>query len=167
MKFKIEHRFEGGPYEEVVHFLTEEYVFEPTKLENVKSNKPISEVVTEDKKYWKNEWCAHGQIPKIVQHIITPKMLTWVEETTFDRKKITYHTKITPFYMKNVVRCESDGYFVKVSDRELLRVQSGFLDIRIPIFGSFIEEQIIAGLRQNFDQEYKVTFKVVKEKYGK
>ena len=167
MKFKIEHKFEGGPFDKAVYFLTEEYVFEPTKLPNVQSNKVLEEKITEDQKYWKNQWCAHGQIPKLVQHLIQPKMLTWIEETTFDRKNIKYFTKITPFYFRKVFKCENVGYFEKVSDREFKRVMNGFLDIKIPVFGPIIEEQIIAHLRSNFDQEYRVTFKVIKEKFGK
>jgi len=166
MKFRIEHRFEGGPFERVVEFLTEEYEFEPTKLPNVKGNKKLVEEITEEQKYWKNEWCAHGQIPKLVQHIIQPKMLTWIEETTYDRKKKTFFTKITPFYMRGIFRCESKGYFIKLSDSEFLRVNDGFLEIRIPVFGPFIEEQIVAHLKGNFNEEFKVTREVVKNKFG-
>ncbi len=166
MKFRIEHRFEGGPFEEAVHFLTEENVFDPNNLPNVKGNKLLVEKITEDTKYWKNEWTAHGQIPKLVQHLITPKMLTWIEETTYDRKKKTYHTKITPFYFKNVFFCENRSYFVKISDKEFMRINDGVLNIKIPIFGPFIEEQIIAHLKQNFEPEYKYSFKQVKDRFG-
>ncbi len=167
MKFKIQDRFEGGPFDEVVHYLTEEYVFEPANLPNVKGNKLLKEVLTEDTKYCKYEWCAHGQIPKVVQHILKPQMLTWIEETTLDRKAKVFKTKITPFYFKSVVSCESTLYFVKKSDDELVRITDGFLNIRIPIFGIIIEEVIIAYLKQNFAAEHKVTFKFIKEKFGK
>lgn len=167
MKFRYDHRFEGGPFDKVVLFLTEEYLFEPQKLPNVQSNVKLEETITEDKKHWRYQWCAHGQIPKVVQHIITPKMLTWVEDTTFDRKKKTYFTRIIPHYFQNTFKCESRGWFEKKSDNEFIRVTDGFLSIKIPVFGPFIEEAILAHLKINFTQEYNATFKVVKEKFGK
>ena len=166
MKFKIEQKFEGGPFDTVVHFLTEEYVFEPTELPNVQSNKQLEETITDERKHWKNEWCAHGQIPKLVQHLIKPKMLTWIEDTTYDRVNKTFFTKITPFYFRNMFRCESRCHFVQISETELMRITLGFLDIRIPVFGSFIEEMIIAHMKMNFDAEYKITSKVIKKKFG-
>jgi len=167
MKFKIEHRFMGSPYEDAVHFLTEENLFDPNNLPNVKGNKVLIETITEETKYWKNQWSAHGQIPKIVQHIIKPEMLSWIEETTYDRKKKTYYTKITPFYFRSVFFCENRSYFVKLNDREFKRVNDGILDIKIPVFGSFIEEQIIVYLKQNFEIEFKASFKAVKDKFGR
>ncbi|HOX29432.1 MAG TPA: hypothetical protein PLQ76_09800 [bacterium] len=166
MRFKIEHRFEGAPIDAVLEFLTEEFIFDANKLPNVQGSKLLEEKITEDMKYWRNEWCAHGQIPKIVQHIIQPKMLTWVEETTYYRKKKEYYTKITPFFFRNVFKCENKGYFVRVSDHEVKRVQEGLLEIKIPVFGQMIEETIISHLRKNFDEEYKVSSKIVKEKFG-
>ncbi|MEW6201819.1 MAG: hypothetical protein AB1546_07580 [bacterium] len=166
MKFRLEHRFEGGPFEKAVHFLTEEYIFEATRLPNVKSGKPLEEKITDDTKYWKNEWCAHGQIPKLVQHLIKPKMLTWIEETTYDRRNKTYFTKVTPFYFRSVFRCENRGYFVKKSDKEFLRIMEGILDIHIHVFGHFIEEQIITHFKRNYEHEYRETFKVIKQKFG-
>ena len=152
MKFKIEHKFVGSPYEDVLHFLTEENLFDPQNLPNVKGNKALVETVTE--------------VPKVVQHLIKPEMLSWIEETTYDRKKKTYHTKITPFYFKNVFFCENRGYFVKKSETEILRVNDGILNIKIPVFGTFIEEQIIAHMKQNFEVEYRASYKIVKERFG-
>jgi hypothetical protein len=166
MKFRYEHRFVGGPYDDVLHYLTEEYAFEPSTLPNVQTCKLIEEIITEDKKSWKNEWCAHGQIPKVIQHILKPKMLTWIEATTLDRRARSFTSTITPFYFKNVFRCESRGYFNKLSGNEFLRVTEGVLEIRIPVFGGLIEEAILAHLKQNFDTEYKLTYKTVKEKFG-
>jgi hypothetical protein len=166
MKFRIEHRFVGGPFDDVVRYMTEEYMFDAAKLPNVQGWKLLKEEITEEKKVWKNEWCAHGQIPKLVQHLIQPRMLTWIEDTTYDRKSKTFFTKITPFYFRSVFFCENRGYFIRKSEKELVRVQEGILDIKIPVFGTFIEEQIIAHLRRNFDEEYKVTFKAIKEKFN-
>jgi hypothetical protein len=67
--------------------------------------------------------------------------------------------------MRNMFFCESRGFFEKKSDCVFMRVTEGQLDIKIPVFGRFIEEQIIAHLKRNFDDEYKVTVKVVKEKF--
>jgi hypothetical protein len=166
MKFRIEHKF-VGTFDESVYFLTEENYFDPKNLPNVKDNKVLVEEVTEDRKFWKNLWSAHGRIPKLVQHIITPKMLSWIEETTYDRKAKTYFTKITPFYFRSVFFCQSRGYFKKLNDREFLRINDGVLDIKIPVFGPFIEEQIIKHLRENFENEFKYSYKVVKEKFCK
>lgn len=167
MKFRIDDKFEGGPFEEVTRYLAEDYVFEPANLPNVTGNKKLKEVLTDETKYCKYEWCAHGQIPKVVQHILKPQMLTWIEETTLDRKTMIFKTKITPHYFKNVFSCESKLYFVKKSDYEFSRITEGFLNIKIPIFGIIIEEVIIAHLKHNFAAEHKITYKLIKEKYGK
>ena len=167
MKFKVVHRFEGSPFEEVIFYMTEEYVFDATDMPNIQSGKLIEQVETPEMKRWKNEWSAYGQIPKVVQHLIKPKMLTWIEETQLDRKTRSTFTRIIPFYFKNVFKSETKGWYERKSDNEFLRIVEGFIDVKIPVFGPFIEEQLVAHMRTNFDIEYKITFKHIKEKFGK
>ena len=51
------------------------------ELENVTEWKVINETDDGDKRVGTKEWCGHGQIPKVAQHIVSPKMLTWLEHS--------------------------------------------------------------------------------------
>ncbi len=165
MKYKIEHKFEGGPFQECKTYLFEEYTFDAVNMPNVQGYKALEAIETDEIKRWKNEWSAHGQIPKVVQHLIKPQMLSWVEETTYDKAKQEYRSKITPFYFQNVFSCENRGYCQKISDREFLRIQEGYVNVKIPILGNVIEDLIVSHMKSNFETEYRDAYQAVKKKF--
>lgn len=166
MKFRIIHTFDG-PFDKIVHFLTEEYAFDPTTLPNVTSQKILEQSESCDGRYkkWKFEWCAHGEIPKVLQHILKPKMLTWIEDSVFDRETKILKTKIKTHYLTNLFKCEAVTSYIEKIEDKLERRLEGNLEVRIPIFGHIIEKEVIKHLKENFDNEYKYTKKIIKEKF--
>ena len=166
MKYKLEHRFKGKPVKDAIEFLCEEYGFDETQMENVTGSTLLEEKITDESKFWKRQWCVHGQIPKVAQQLIKPKMLTWIEFTEYDRVNKKYKTWIETYFFKDMVKCEQTGYYIIVNDGEFIRVQEGYIRIKFPVIGPILEEVIVKHLKKNWDDEYKISRKVISEKFA-
>lgn len=123
--------------------------------ENVADVKVVELKEKDGKKYVKYEFCAYGQIPKAVQHILKPEMLTWREESSWDPVKREYVFKITPHYLKNVFKCSGKWVYSSKGQGKSVQECKGELKINIPIFGQLIEKTIWSNLKQSWDESDK------------
>lgn len=111
-------------------------------------------------------YCAHGEIPKVLQQILTPKMLSWLEESVWDRKTKTYTYKIKTFYFTKQFSCVGHWKYFKNGDGVSMQTVEGDLNIRIPVFGPLIEKEVIKHLMKNFDEGYRKTSEELKTMAG-
>lgn len=168
MKLEGEWVFDG-PVDKVVYILMEsdKEITKPEELPNVKSRKVLKEKWEGDKKYITVEWCAHGEIPKAAQRIIKPKMLTWIEESVWDRKERTYLFKIKTHYFTNLVKCFGTVSFHPKGQTKTIKKLDGILEINIPLIGKIMEKAVARHLYINFDKEHEISSKKVKEMKNK
>jgi len=129
-------------------------------MQNVSSVKLLERKDYPDGKIFvRMEFCAHGQIPKAVQHLLKPEMLTWQEISTWDPATKRYNFDIKPHYFSNVFSCKGYwGYEVK-GPKKTSQYCIGNLDIKIPIFGPIIEKAIWPNLEKNWQESYLKTKK--------
>ena len=107
----------------------------------------------------KMEMCAHGQIPKAVQHLLKPEMLTWQEISTWDpaTKRYTYQVKTK--YFSNMFVCKGYWGYRETGPNKTVQYCDGIIEIKIPIFGGIIEKAIVPNLKKNWDENYKIMIK--------
>ncbi|MEW6202300.1 MAG: DUF2505 family protein [bacterium] len=126
----------------------------------------------EDLERWEDERYAHarirvlavGLIPKEVRHILKPKMLTWIEESVYDKLNHTFEWKIIPYYFRQYVECRGTYKYIDEGNSRMRREIEGMLNISAPVFGRLIEQYIIQHLKKNFDAEYRVTSNYINKK---
>ncbi len=107
----------------------------------------------------KMEFCAFGQIPKAVQHLLKPEMLTWREISTWEPATRRYNFEIKPHYFSNVFSCKGYWGYKELGPKKTLQFCDGSLDIKIPIFGPMIEKAIWPNLEKNWIESYQKTKK--------
>jgi len=103
-KYKITHYYDY--YIDTVTKLlmdNEEPIYDLLDLPNAASIKPLEERDEGIRKYIRNEWCVHGQMPRIVQKVVKPEMLTFVEDSVWDREALTYTAKIIPHHFNKQI----------------------------------------------------------------
>lgn len=156
-RYKITHYYDQS-LETVCDLLMESEtpIYELVDLPNVSTTKPISEEDKGDKKYVKNEWCVHGQIPKIAQKIVKPEMLTFIEDSVWDRTRKTYTAKIIPHFFKKQLNARHKVEFFDNGDGRTKRILTGFIEIKIPVIGPVVELAIVSQLKDNAEADFKI-----------
>lgn len=167
VKFKVERIFDY-PVEDVVKLFMEsgQTAYDVSELQNVTQFKILKEEDKGEKVASIKEWCAHAQIPKALQHIISPKMLTWLEHSVWDRPSKTYTFEIEPHYMKNKVECSGKSTY-RDKGGKCARNFEMKLDVKIPILGQIFENVVIGLMKDNEAQDFKLCTKALKDAYSK
>lgn len=124
------------------------------KLDNVQDREVIEKVECDRFIKAKVRYCATGIIPKPLTQIIKPHMLSWIEETTFDKAGNFWTWNVSPNYFRNIVESRGKMSIIPDGERRCRRVTAGFISIRIPVLGDLAEKVILDHLRKNIDQEY-------------
>ena len=132
-------------------------IYDLEELPNVSASKPLECRDEGDKKYIKNEWCVHGQIPKIAQKIIRPDMLTFVEDSVWDRKERTYTAKIIPHHFKKQIDARHRVEFYDNNDGRTRRVLKGIFEVKIPIIGPIFELAVLKYLKENAESDFNIS----------
>jgi hypothetical protein len=164
MKFKKEREYNHS-LESIIKlfFDNDDEVYNMDQLENVTQWKVIKEEDLGDRRVGIKEWCAHAQIPKALQHIVAPKMLTWYEHSEWNRTTHTYRFRIEPFFFKKQVKCKGQTEYLARGENTSARIFEIDLIINIPVFGPMFEKLIMDHLRKNEEQDFKFTVQIAQK----
>ncbi len=162
MKYKHYHEIDA-PMEMLIELTQKREERDVRVYPNITSVKVLKRKKKGKKQYTKIETCANGDIPPRIRKIITPKMLTWVEEGEFDYSTNTYTFKVTPFYMANVFKMSGTAKWKKLENGKTARELRGEIKVKIPVLGRLIEKKIIETQRENLDLDVKSMVEEVKE----
>jgi len=166
MKLKAEYVFDADMDKTLDVCVTktignEEYFKE--MMPNVSSVKVVQFKTRPDgKQDVKYEFCAHGQIPKAIQHLLRPEMLTWWEISTWDPATKKYNFEIKTHFFTNLFTCKGYWTYESRGPKKTAQICIGVLEIKIPIFGPMIEKAIWPNLEKNWEESYRQ----VKKKFG-
>ena len=167
MKYKKEREYEHSLASIIELFLeAEEPVYELDQLENVTQWKIIREDDLGDRRVGIKEWCAHAQIPKSMQHVISPRMLTWYEHSEWNRPLNTYRFRIEPFFLKKHIKCKGQTLYVTRGDNRCARIFEIELVVNLPIIGPMFERLVMEHLRKNEEQDFGLTVEIAKKHLG-
>ena len=166
MKFKIVHKF-NWPAEKILELLsTGEDLFPADKLPNVSTRKVLELKKDGRNFYRKTSWCVHGQIPKVAQKIVSPDMLTFDEESTWDGKKGIFKTKLNPHFLKGTLMYTSTSSWSNANGTHTVREFEGVVEIKIPIIGGMLEKTIVDYLKKNTEENAKMAVEAFTERLG-
>jgi len=167
MRFRKE-RFFDYPVDKVTSlFMENGGGYDMQELENVKGWKVLKEDDRGDSRIGAKEWCAHGRIPKALQHIISPKMLSWIEHSEWNRRDKIYKFEIEPFYFRKQITCRGKTVFAAAGENRSSRTFEVELKVDIPVFGAMIEGLVMEYLKKNEDQDYRLCLKHLQAAYGR
>ena len=169
-KYKITHYYEYH-IDTVVKLLmdNEEPIYDLLDLPNASSITPLEERDEGNRKIIKNEWCVHGQMPKIVQKVVRPDMLTFVEDSIWDRENLTYTARIIPHHFNKQINARHKVEFYDNGDGRTKRVLLGVFEVKIPVVGSVMEPLLLKYIKQNAEEDFEMSRKALEawiEKHG-
>jgi len=167
MKFKQQRIF-NYPVDTVTDYFleNEKPAYDMNSLENVTQWKIIKEENVDHRRVGTKEWCAHAQIPPVLQKIVKPEMLTWYEHSVWDRQTKTYSFQIEPFYLKNKVKCGGKTSYTAKGGDKTQRTFEVELHVSIPVLGGVFESLIVQLLKKNEEQDYQLCRAALKKAFG-
>jgi hypothetical protein len=97
-------------------------------MENVKRIETESrEALGEGRIRLVNRWYAMGEIPKVIQTIIKPEMLTWLDTAIWNDAEKMCQWEIKTMFFKENVRCSGINYYKpRGKDRTTLEITGDF-----------------------------------------
>ena len=112
----------------------------------------------------KVKYAVKGEIPKWAQAMLKPHMLSWDEDTVYDKKQRVYRTKFIPHYFTDKI--ENNITVTLLSDGKggTRRISEGSLKIKVTGLGRIAEKFMEGLINKTADKEYELMKKEV-EKY--
>ena len=151
MRFRIEQRF-PGPVETVESaFLDADFLCHLGTLPKLGAPELLKRVDDADGRTV-HLWVRYhftGDVSAAVRRVVDPKRLSWVEESTLDRRTHRTSWVIRPDNYGGLLR--SSGTFQLEPDGEVAtrRVAEGELNVSVPLVGGKVANAIVSGLREH------------------
>jgi hypothetical protein len=161
MRFTIDQTF-AGPLEAVeAAFVDPAFLEQLSTLPKLGRPTLVHRVEAEDGNLV-HQWVKYaftGEVNSAVRRVVDPARLTWVEESTLDRRTHRTTWRIVPDHYRNLLR--SDGTFSLAPDPadpdgRTRRTAEGELKVTVPLVGGKVERAIVDGLREHAALEEQV-----------
>lgn len=167
MKFRIIHHFNVNT--ETFELLTQdsdmdEYI---RQLPNLSEREELEKHEDERFVRIRARNFAVGFIPKEIRHVVKPHMLSWLEDTVYDKRRHVIDWKITPHFFSSVFSSGGTYKYIDETPERMRREIDGDLTIRIPIVGPLLEKTIVKELKKNMEVEFNLTQRIINDKLRK
>ena len=96
-----------------------------------------------------------GDLNAAVRRVVDPERLTWVEESTLDRRTHVTTWHIVPDHYERLLRA-SGTFRLTPQDEGTRRTAEGDLTVSVPLVGGKVERAIVSGLREHAEREQDV-----------
>lgn len=133
------------------------------ELPNVTSWKVLDEQDDGNVRRGRKEWSAHGQIPRALQHILTPSLLSFIEHSEWDRRAHVYKFRIEPHYLKAQVDCYGSTTFVPKGDNRTKRIFEVTFQFKLPVLGPIFEQAVMGYLKKNEETDARMCEMMLKK----
>jgi hypothetical protein len=163
MKFRKVRVYDFDADEACDYLIERELGYDLTELENVTTFKKIKRTDDGKVRKDKDEWCAHAQLPKVLQAVIPPKALTWYGYGEWHRATKTLYFSIEPIVMRGKVDCKGRTVFKGDEKNRFVRDFEMELTVRLPVVGHLAESFIIDVLKKNEEQDHEKCSKILKK----
>ncbi|HVF32006.1 MAG TPA: DUF2505 family protein [Acidimicrobiales bacterium] len=109
-----------------------------------------------------HQWVKYaftGEVNSAVRRVVDPSRLTWVEESTLDRRTHRTTWRIVPDHYRNLLRSSGEFRLDPDPDRpdtHTRRTTEAELKVTVPLVGGKVERAIVNGLREHAAEEEQV-----------
>jgi hypothetical protein len=90
-----------------------------------------------------------GELAPSVRAVVDPARLTWVEESSLDRRSHRTEWRVVPDHYVNLLRCSGTFQLEADGADTTRRVTEGELRVRVPVVGTKVERAIVSGLAEH------------------
>jgi hypothetical protein len=113
------------------------------------------------------EWKGKAPIPSVLQHLLSPKMLKWLNKGIWDEKDHSLKWTAKTFYYRDIFTSEGEWKIKKKDKKNSIVILEGFIDIRMAVFGPIAEKFIVYYMKRNLKVAEKNLKNLLQKKYGK
>ncbi len=106
-----------------------------------------------------HQWVKYaftGEVNSAVRRVVDPARLTWVEESTLDRRTHRTTWRIVPDHYRNLLRATGEFQLHATGDEATTRTTEAELKVSVPLVGGKVEHAIVSGLREHAGLETAV-----------
>lgn len=156
MRFTIEQRFPGSLPE------VEDAFVDPRFLERLSALPKLGRptlIRQESDGDLVRQWVQYrftGEVNAAVRKVVDPARLTWVEESTLDRRSHRTTWRILPDHYDRLIRCSGSFALSEDGAGATRRVADAEIKVTVPLVGSKVERAIVSGLREHAAEEEQV-----------
>jgi hypothetical protein len=97
-----------------------------------------------------------GEVSSAVRRVVDPARLTWVEESTLDRRTHRTTWRIVPDHYRNLLRAAGTFELTQETAERTRRTTEADLKVTVPLVGGKVEQAIVSGLREHAEREEQV-----------
>jgi hypothetical protein len=97
-----------------------------------------------------------GQLSSAVTAVVDPNKLTWVEDSTLDRRTHETTFRIVPDHYADRLECAGRFLLEAIDEATTRRILDADLRVRFPLVGGRVERAIVAGLADHARAEETV-----------
>lgn len=151
MDFLFEHRFDASLKEVAEALLDEDYQASLDGMKPLKK-RDVLEQWESGNKVIRRSRCVLGTDLGGAKKFLGDAEPAWVEEAVWDEPRQTWDWVIKPEVAADILSSEGKTELIDEGDETLRRV-SGFVKIRIPLYGGRVEKVIVQGLEEAYDNE--------------
>ncbi|HYD10409.1 MAG TPA: DUF2505 family protein [Acidimicrobiales bacterium] len=155
MRFRIEQHLPGDVDDVIDALLDEDFVGSLGALPKIGKPELLSQHTDVDFVTQRVRYRFTGELSGAVTAVLDPAKLTWVAETTYDRRARHATFRIVPDHYGNRLQCAGRHAFTR-GDGETMRVIEGELKVSYPLVGRTIEKAVLSGLEEHLAAECEV-----------
>lgn len=101
------------------------------------------------------EWTGKAPIPKILQHLLAPKMLKWLDTGVWDEDDFSLIWESKTYYYKDIFKCGGKWEIKEIAKNKTQVLLNGLINIKMPIFGAIAEIIVARYLLANLKKAEK------------
>ena len=155
MRFRVEQRFDSPPA------VVEEALFDPgfladlARLPKLGAPEVLSSHADGDVVHQQVRYRFTGDLAPAVTAVVDPDRLTWVEDTTYDRRTHRGDHRIRPDHYAGRLKASYTTRVEQAGDGTR-RLTEGEVVVRFPLVGGRVEKAIVSGLVEHAHLEATV-----------
>lgn len=163
MRFHIEQMFSAALDDVETAFIDAEFLARLAALPKLGSPVLLDQREDGPLVHQRVRYAFAGELSPAVTAVVDPGRLTWVEESTLDRRVHRTQHHIIPDHYGDRLSCT---YTTQLTPRTgaTVRLAEGELKVRFPLVGGHVEKAIVSGLHDHAELESDVFAAWVKER---
>ena len=155
MRFRIEQRFDAPLAAVEDAFVDAGFMEALGELPKLGRPRLLDQRVEGDLVHQRVHYAFAGDLSPAVTAVVDPAKLTWVEESTLDRRTHQTTFRIVPDHYRN--RLQASGSFALTADGDTTRrLAEGNVKVHFALVGGRVERAIVSGLHEHAEMEERV-----------
>ena len=151
MRFRLEQRFDAPLTAVEAAFVDPDLLAHLASLPGLGAPHLVDQSSDGDTLRQQVRYRFEGHLPPAATRVVDPQRLTWIEESTLDRRTHTTDFVVRPDHYADRLRCRGTVTLSEVGDDDggTLRVTEGELTVRVALVAGRVERAIVAGLHEH------------------